>query len=425
MDIKDNILRFNYKGIDFNVPITHPWDVYTGGLRKTNKLELSNITFNDKNKKNVKSLTLFVQMTEKCNMACEYCTYGSDGYKDMSIKTIDNLFKYIEKLCIDELEFVFFGGEPLLELNNIKYILNKFNNIYNLKIKYTLYTNGLLFNDEIINIFNKYSIKLVLSLDGTKKMHDSNRKKKNGDGTYDDIINNIEKYRGRLPSKAISLVYNTNLMNESLISIIENLYEKDFNFVYLKLPYADPNSPYFLNEVKVKKFKEMIDDYADECIERIKNNNFSLSCYLNIFQIVMMLLDHRSSISTYGCEAGKCLNAIDVDGNIYPCQSFIEDKNFILKNINNGYENNSLKAEFKKYNMNSNEKCSKCSIKYFCGDLCIYSFKKEGKSLYKPNKFRCEIEKHIIKAAIYIYSNIKDLNNQIRKLNLFLYSKFN
>ena len=148
----------------------------------------------------VKALCLHI--AHDCNLACRYCFAGEGEYKgDRSLMSFEVGKKALDFLVANSgsrrnLEVDFFGGEPLLNFDVVKRLVAYGRGIEKEKDKhfrFTLTTNGVLLNDEVIEFANREMDNIVLSIDGRKDVHDHMRPFKNGSGSYDLILDKFKK----------------------------------------------------------------------------------------------------------------------------------------------------------------------------------------------------------------------------------------
>ena len=176
---------------------------------------------------------LMLQVTQQCNLRCEYCAYS--GMYDNRVHSNKRMTFALAKRSIDffidhsreskRVTFGFYGGEPLLEFSLIKQCIEYIENqMEGKEIHYAITTNGTLLNDEIGEYFAKHNISLAISLDGSKKEHDLHRKFRNGKGSFDVIMNNIKRIKERYPEYGKNIVFVPVVTpNASLAHVIEIL----------------------------------------------------------------------------------------------------------------------------------------------------------------------------------------------------------
>ena len=155
-----------------------------------------------KNRSNViKALCLHVAHT--CNLNCNYCFAAQGKYQgeralmsfEVGKQALDFLIEHSGTRT--NLEVDFFGGEPLMNWDVVKELVAYARTqepIHNKKFRFTLTTNGVLVDDDVIEFANKEMHNVVLSLDGRKEVHDRLRKNYEGKGSYDTIVPKFQKF---------------------------------------------------------------------------------------------------------------------------------------------------------------------------------------------------------------------------------------
>lgn len=161
---------------------------------------------------------LILQVTQQCNLRCSYCSYSGNYYNrehsdrrmpfDMAKKAIDFYFDHTGDT--DELSIAFYGGEPLLEFPLIqKCVAYSEERVKDKNLKFYITTNGTLLTDKEISFFVEHNFVLTISLDGKKEEHDINRKFRNGKGSFDLIIQNLQRMKSYNESYFSTVMYNT------------------------------------------------------------------------------------------------------------------------------------------------------------------------------------------------------------------------
>ena len=165
----------------------------------------------------LKQLTL--QVTQQCNLRCEYCTYSgiygkhrTHSHRQMGLETAKKAINFFLQRCssLSEITIGFYGGEPLLELDLIKTCVDYARNcVEGKKITFNMTTNGTLLTDETADYLADNDFSLSISLDGSKEEHDASRKFVNGTGSFDVIIENIKRINNRRPDFARKIQFMT------------------------------------------------------------------------------------------------------------------------------------------------------------------------------------------------------------------------
>lgn len=153
---------------------------------------------------------IILQVTQGCNLRCKYCIYSeqanphqrSHSSKRMSWETAKRGIDFLYEHSVDSQEITvgFYGGEPLLELPLIKrviaYTRKKF---AGKKVSFSMTSNGTLLTDDIIRFLSKENLRLMISLDGPKEIHDKNRVFVDGTGSFDTLMKNVRRIKELAP----------------------------------------------------------------------------------------------------------------------------------------------------------------------------------------------------------------------------------
>lgn len=343
----------------------------------------------NKNKKENKLKKLTINVTKNCNLNCSYCYVKKENInldKKVALDSIDffiNKFNEIEQI-------LFFGGEPLLNFDVIKEIVKYFYYLFeNNKINYIpdfyIITNGTIINKKILNFIKNYEIGLTVSLDYPESAHNKSRISNNY--SYKMIIDNLKKIKKYVKNLGIELTYYLNHIDFNLIELYKSLYKLKF-IDYLLLSYSFTKDCF--QKEYVKKFKreylELIDYYFDQFL--IKNNK-KIIRIIELDNIVKRII--YKSKRYYFCDAVIGTLLLDADGKIYPCQFFINSKNFlgdIYKDFKEDF--NYIKNLFKEKLSKNNKKCNECWNINLC-NRCAGTENLEFNSLIKNKNFELNI----------------------------------
>lgn len=315
-----------------------------------------------KNRRETSDLIFFIYPTLNCNFKCRYCFQNEYQRNNMSIGTMHQLVKYItlksNEIKSSKLNIVWMGGEPLLTLDKIEFISNSIiKNLNRVKFESKLITNGYLMNSSVINRLSKVNITSIqVTVDGTKSIHDARRLTKNGNGTFDKIINNVD--------------------------IILSKYEKIHVIIRVNLDKSNVEDFPKLFEYLVTKFKNsnysiapsFVDDYSRTCksgnesesnFNRKERSKFYLDLYTK-FQI--KTIDFLPTISVDSCiSKSKYSCAIGPNGAIYKCTAIVGDENCTIGNI---FSNDHLDCDFAKDDYLDDELCKSCNLFPVCSGGC-------------------------------------------------------
>ena len=365
-----------------------------------------NYAFDFKNRKTeIKALCLHVAHT--CNLNCEYC-FASQGkyHGERALMSYEIGKRALDFLIQNSgnrhnLEVDFFGGEPLMNFEVVKKLVEyarKQEKIYNKNFRFTLTTNGLLINDEVIDFVNKEMSNVVLSLDGRKEVHDHLRKTITGEGSYDIIIPKFKKLVEARKGKNYYIRGTFTHNNVDFLKDILHMADLGFKELSMEPVVCAPNEPYALTEQDLPIIKEQYELLAKEMIKRdSENNGFTFYHY-------MLDLTHGPCIykRISGCGSGTEYLAVTPWGDLYPCHQFVGDEKFKLGDIYNGITNTKIRDEFKLCNDYARPECKDCWAKLYCSGGCAANSYHATGSVLGTYKYGCELLKKRIECAIMI-----------------------
>ena len=379
-------------------------------LEKAGKLFSKDIyenrTFDFKNRNtDIKALCLHVAHT--CNLNCEYCFASQGKYHgeralmpfEVGKRALDFLIE--NSGSRHNLEVDFFGGEPLMNFEVVKKLVKyarEQEKLHNKNFRFTLTTNGLLIDDDVIAFVNKEMSNVVLSLDGRKEVHDSLRKTISGQGSYDIII---PKFKKLVKARGGKNYYIRGTFTHNNIDFLKDiLHMADLGFTELSMEpvVCAPDEPYALTEEDLPILKEQYELLAKEMIKRdSENKGFTFYHY-------MLDLTHGPCIykRISGCGSGTEYLAVTPWGDLYPCHQFVGDEKFKLGDIYNGIVNTKVRDEFKLCNAYARPECKDCWAKLYCSGGCAANSYHATGNILGTYKYGCELLKKRIECAIMI-----------------------
>ena len=297
----------------------------------------------------VKALCLHVAHT--CNLNCEYCFaaqgkfHGQSGL--MSFETGKRALDFLVEHSgtRHNLEVDFFGGEPLMNFEVCKQLVAYARSIEKEKgknFRFTLTTNGVLLNDEVMEWANKECYNVVLSLDGRKETNDRMRRTRNDKGTYDLILPKFQKMAKERNQQGYYIRgtythYNTDFANDIL-----HLADLGFEQLAMEPVVTDPKMDYALQESDIPKLKDQYDLLAKEMCKRNREGKG--------FTFFHYMIDLEGGPCIYkrisGCGVGTDYMAVTPWGDLYPCHQFVGDEKFLLGNVFDGVKNTDIAVSY-------------------------------------------------------------------------------
>ena len=343
-----------------------------------------------------------------CNLNCEYCFAGKGEYggSDKGLMSLEVGKRALDFLVENSgtrknLEVDFFGGEPLLNWEVCKELVKygrELEKKYNKNFRFTLTTNGVLVDDEVIDFCNKEMGNVVLSLDGRPEIHDNLRKTPNGKGSYDLIIDKFKKFAEARNQKNYYMRGTYTHFNTDFSKDLIHMADLGFRELSVEPVVCSPDEPYALKKEDLPILKEQYEILANEMLKRYrKGNGFTFYHY-------MIDLDGGPCIvkRVSGCGVGTEYMAVTPSGELYPCHQFVGDEKFRLGTIFEGVTNPDVLEQFKQCNVYSHKVCKDCFAKLYCSGGCAANAYHTTGSVNGVYDFGCELHRKRIECAIML-----------------------
>lgn len=350
---------------------------------------------------------LCLHIAHDCNMCCKYCFAGEGEYSgDRSLMSFEVGKRALDFLIEQSgsrknLEVDFFGGEPLLNFDVVKQLVAYARSIEKengKNFRFTLTTNGVLLNDEVMEWANKECYNVVLSLDGRKETNDRMRRTRNDKGTYDLILPKFQKMAKERNQQGYYIRgtythYNTDFANDIL-----HLADLGFEQLAMEPVVTDPKMNYALQESDIPKLKDQYDLLAKEMCKRNREGKG--------FTFFHYMIDLEGGPCIYkrisGCGVGTDYMAVTPWGDLYPCHQFVGDEKFLLGNVFDGVKNTDIVNEFKLCNVYSREACQDCFAKLYCSGGCSANAYHTTGKITGTCDMSCELHRKRVENAIMI-----------------------
>lgn len=353
----------------------------------------------------VKALCLHI--AHDCNLACRYCFAGEGEYKgDRSLMSFEVGRKALDFLVENSgsrrnLEVDFFGGEPLLNFDVVKQLVAYGRELEKKKDKhfrFTLTTNGVLLNDEVIEFANKEMDNIVLSIDGRKEVHDHMRPFKNGAGSYDLIL---DKFKKVAETRNQTKYYVRGTFTHNNLDFVEDvlsLADEGFEQISVEPVVAGLEEPYAIREEDIPVICEGYDRLAKEMLKRKKEGRG--------FNFFHYMIDLSGGPCVYkrlsGCGSGTEYLAVTPWGDLYPCHQFVGEEKFCLGNVNEGVVNTEMRDTFKLCNVYAKQECRNCFAKFYCSGGCAANAYHYHGDINQPYEIGCELQRKRVECAIML-----------------------
>ena len=353
----------------------------------------------------VKALCLHI--AHDCNLACRYCFAEEGEYKgDRSLMSAEVGKKALDFLIENSgnrvnLEVDFFGGEPLMNMDVVKEIVaygRQLEKEHNKKFRFTMTTNGVLLDDEIMEFLNKEMSNVVLSIDGRKEVHDHMRPTRNGKGSYDLVLPKFQKFAKMRGDKSYYVRGTFTGNNLDFSKDVIHMADLGFKEISIEPVVTEDSEPYAIKEEDLPKIFEEYDNLAKEMIKREKEGRGFTFFHYMIDLTGGPCVAKRLS----GCGSGTEYLAVTPWGDLYPCHQFVGEDDFLLGNVYDGVQKMDLVNEFKGCNVYTKEKCKDCFARFYCSGGCAANSYKFHGTLNDAYDIGCEMERKRVECALMI-----------------------
>lgn len=361
-----------------------------------------------KNRKTVvKALCLHI--AHDCNLACKYCFAEEGEYHGRrALMSFEVGKKALDFLVANSgsrvnLEVDFFGGEPLMNWQVVKDLVaygRSIEEANNKKFRFTLTTNGVLLNDEILEFANKEMANIVLSIDGRKEVHDKMRPFRGGStlSSYDAIVPKFKKVAESRNQMNYYVRGTYTHHNLDFAQDVMHLADLGFEQISVEPVVAPDEEPYAIKSEDIDTLIKQYDILAQDLIKRRKEGKG-----YNFFHF-MIDLEGGPCVAKRlsGCGSGTEYLAVTPWGDFYPCHQFVGNEDFLLGNVDDGIVKTDICDEFKLCNVYAKPNCKECFAKFYCSGGCAanaYNFTGNINGAYEIG---CELQRKRIECAIMI-----------------------
>ncbi|MBR3184188.1 MAG: thioether cross-link-forming SCIFF peptide maturase [Firmicutes bacterium] len=353
----------------------------------------------------VKALCLHV--AHSCNLNCEYCFASQGKYSGeralMSFETGKRALDFLIEHSGSRrnLEVDFFGGEPLMNWQVVKDLVKYARSVekqHNKNFRFTLTTNGMLIDDEVIEFSNREMSNVVLSLDGRREIHDRYRVDYEGRGSWDRIVPKFQEFVKRRGDKNYYIRGTFTHANPDFLKDIETMLDLGFTELSMEPVVAAENDPASLTKEDISVVKEQYEKRALLMLDREKEGR--------PFTFYHYMIDLKDGPCVYkrisGCGSGTEYMAVTPWGDLYPCHQFVGDEKFRLGDVWNGVNNVEMADEFRACNVYSRQECRECWARLYCSGGCAANAYHASGSVNGIYEKGCELFKKRMECAIWL-----------------------
>ena len=353
----------------------------------------------------VKALCLHVAHT--CNLNCSYC-FASQGkyHGDRAVMSLDVGKRALDFLIENSgsrtnLEVDFFGGEPLMNFDVVKELVayaRVREKQAQKNFRFTLTTNGMMIDDDVIDFANREMSNVVLSLDGRKEVHDRYRVDYAGKGSWEQIVPKFQKLVEARGGKNYYMRGTFTHANPDFLEDIKVMLDLGFNELSMEPVVCSEDDPSALTTEDLPIVLEQYEKLAELMLERHRAGK--------PFTFYHYMIDLKGGPCIYkrisGCGSGTEYMAVTPWGDLYPCHQFVGEEKFKLGNIWDGVTNKEAQCDFASCNVYSRPECADCWAKLYCSGGCAANAYHSTGSVRGVYKYGCELFKKRMECAIML-----------------------
>ena len=351
----------------------------------------------------IKALCMHIAHT--CNLNCSYC-FASQGkyHGERAVMSFEVGKRALDFLIENSgtrhnLEVDFFGGEPLMNFDVVKKLVEYARSIekkYNKNFRFTLTTNGVLVDDDVIDFANREMSNVVLSLDGRKEVHDRYRVDYSGRGSYDKIVPKFQKLVESRGGKNYYMRGTFTHANPDFLEDIKVMLDLGFREISMEPVVSAPGEPAELTKEDMPIVFEQYEKLAELMREKRREGD--------PFTFYHYMIDLTGGPCIYkrisGCGSGTEYMAVTPWGDLYPCHQFVGEEKFKLGDIYEGVTNKDMQNEFASCNVYAREECRDCWARLYCSGGCAANAYHATGSVKGVYKYGCELFKKRMECAI-------------------------
>ena len=363
---------------------------------------------------------LCLNIAHDCNLRCEYCFAGKGDYcqgrmlmtEEVGKAAIDYLLHYSQGR--HNLEVDFFGGEPTINFDVVKKVVEYARSKekeFDKKFRFTITTNGLILNDDMMDFINREMYNVVCSVDGRKEVNDRVRARVDGSGCYDAIIPHFQELIRRREAsgndenwqyyvRGTFTKYNKDFGND-----VMHMFDLGFDQISFEPVVADAKQPYALT------YEDLSDVFAEyeRLSKLIIENKKSAGKHFNFYHFMIDLDQGPCAIKRLrGCGCGNEYVAITPDGDVYPCHQFVGHEEWKMGNVFDLSINKEMKDNFARATVYHKPKCQECWAKFYCSGGCNANNWQYMGDVLDSFDLACEMEKKRLECAIMIQAALAD-----------------
>ncbi|MCF6156503.1 MAG: radical SAM protein [Candidatus Brocadia sp.] len=349
-------------------------------------------------------------LAEACNLRCHYCYVGennalNNGLMSLGIakEAVNLVFQRADK--VRQINITFFGGEPLLNKPVMRSVIRYSQQLAHeqgKEVRYSMTTNATLLDDEIIGYIKRYNFGLMVSLDGSKEIHDQIRPFKNGQGSFEMASRNIKRLMQHRRSVTVRCTISKQCLDQ--IGIVQFL--EDFGFTRVALSYCTGKSycqgPYDIGIEENTILKDQEDYLLDRLLKQLdRGERIRFNPWAKVVQDI-----HNKQKRRIRCGVGRGCTAVGIDGRLYPCHRYVGMENYVLGDVSTGIDSKKF-ADYLHAYFETKRKCESCWAINICGGYCPWHVSNQDGTFQPPLDWWCEELLRWYEQGAWLYDTLR------------------
>lgn len=361
-----------------------------------------------------------IDITQRCNMRCRYCLRDDAATDTISPEKAEDICNFILKHCqenqINEIVVQAWGGEPLLA-PQIVYFIDDFFKSHNIKLNYTIETNGSVLTKDLVKELHRRGIHIGISIDGDQDIQDKQRTYLNGNPTYKDVTRGIkllrEQYGDDFGSVSVVTKNSVSCIDQVITHFVKDLGLKHIKLNLMRISDFIDNADLYVDVADVPAYIDLMMD----TIVKLLDEGYQFE-EINVTTKMLNLINNQKTnlCISRGCNGGKAMVTISREGEIYPC----ELSDYPEECLGSIYDGIPLVDIVKKamethtyFQEKTIEECKQCPWKYYCRGGCTSHVKTQGLQPPEIDKLECAVNKALYPHLIEIILSKPDIANKI------------
>jgi|GEM_PF-4631720 len=360
----------------------------------------------------------FLYLTQRCNMACRYCSardglVGNGVSPELDRDGIDRALRFIFADGGPVIRLILFGGEPLLMRRELlKHLLDeseRHSRATGKRVRYILDTNGTVWDEGVRSLFEGLDVKIMVSVDGSRRQHDAYRVFADGSPTHEIVERNaramVEAMPDRVGGRAVlaepgfDLLETYEFMRSVGFEEIQVLYHTCTGLVGGNCKVMQPIET-------VSQYRRQMDRLVEDTLARLDRGEPSL-IHTDLAELTCRL--HRGDHELYRCLMGSTQVVVMADGSLYPCTE-VRGPEYRIGHVDGGIDRWDLLMEYAGFVVQNQRTCRGCWLRYSCGGCC-YALSALCRG--RPDEaveLSCKRHEHDVKAMSYLLSRMNKMD---------------